>query len=330
MKLMKILRLTKHMMTEYSIFIFIKEEYKMKKIHYTLILLTLITGCNISNKNQSYTKMPKDVIPIQAHRGGGLAEPENTLETFNKSWEMKIIPEADIRTSKDSIIVCIHDDTPSRLAPGSPDSLINKSFGDMMLKQIKGLDVGEFRGKPGQHIPTLEEVFKQMEGKPNRLIYLDYKKISIPRLAGMVKKYHIERQVIFTSNNQGLICEWKVNIPQAPTLIWMGGTQEELGKKLDILRNTGFKGITTLQIHVKIINDSGEQVYSPSLNFLAELAKELKNKGILFQTLPWEVNDPAVYTKLLEVGVESFATDYPEISLKAFMEYKGLKNQHSK
>ena len=62
-------------------------------------------------------------------------------------------------------------------------------FEELDLKTAKTLDVGRYRGKPGERIPTLEEVFTAMKGHPDKLMYLDYKHIDMDRLAELVKKY---------------------------------------------------------------------------------------------------------------------------------------------
>jgi hypothetical protein len=38
--------------------------------------------------------------------------------------------------------------------------------------------------------------------------------------------------------------------------------------------------------------------------------------------LPWECSDQKAYEKLLALGAESFATDYPEVTLAAVRNYQ--------
>ena len=56
-------------------------------------------------------------------------------------------------------------------------------------------------------------------------------------------------------------------------------------------------------------------------DFLREVARELKPRGILFQALPWGAKDPAIYRQLLDLGVESFATDYPDVVVPVMREH---------
>ena len=48
---------------------------------------------------------------------------------------------------------------------------------------------------------------------------------------------------------------------------------------------------------------------------------ELRERGILFQTLPWGSTDRKLYWKLLDLGAASFATDHPQVTRDAVREY---------
>ncbi len=254
------------------------------------------------------------VYPIQLHRGGGMAVPENTLETFKWAWDRNVIPEADIRTTLDDVIVCIHDGNTERLAPNAPENLREKTISQMTLAEVKSLDVGEFRGKPGQRIPTLDEVFLAMSQDPRRFIFLDYKSISLQRLADMVTQYNIESQVIFTSRSHNLLCLWKQLIPSSQTMMWIGGSQTVINIKMNHLRRENFRSVTIIQFHY---HPEGEGC-SLSDDFILDAKKELEERGIIFQVLPWQINTPQVYKKLIDMGVVSFATDYPEVLLPVY------------
>jgi len=61
--------------------------------------------------------------------------------------------------------------------------------------------------------------------------------------------------------------------------------------------------------------------FSPSRQFLGEVSSELAERGILFQTLPYGASDAVTYSQLLDAGLASFATDYPDVTLKAVRDY---------
>jgi glycerophosphoryl diester phosphodiesterase len=271
----------------------------------------------------SYAK-ETSAFHIQAHRGAGIARPENTLESFRWSWVRGVTPEADLRTTSDGRIVCFHDANFKRVVSGIDEANKTGSIEQLPLDQVQELEVGAFRGKQftGQRIPTLESVFGEMRGHSERLLYLDVKKVDLNQLAYLVKKRQVERQVIFTSPDHRLIRQWKEIVPVSMTLNWNGGDESELSQKLGKLRNAGFDGITHLQIHVRVGDLNSDEPFLPRKEFLTLLGNELDRRGIVFQVLPWECSDPRAYKRLLELGVDSFATDYPEVTLAAVKSFR--------
>jgi hypothetical protein len=103
--------------------------------------------------------------------------------------------------------------------------------------------------------------------------------------------------------------------------ILLNGDEGMLRYRLERLRDEDFSGITQLQIHVEAIRNNGEWEFKPSLKFLRTIAAELKSSGVLFQSLPWECVDAEVYCRLLEAGVQSFASDYPKVALRVLREW---------
>jgi len=261
---------------------------------------------------------------IQAHRGAGIGLPENTLESFEWAWDHGVTPESDLRVTKDGHIVCFHDNDFKRVPKNIDKDTKKLGVEKVTLAELKKLDVGSFRGDQyaGERIPTLDSVLAKMHGHPERLLYLDIKNVNLDRLADLVHQHAVERQCIFTSTHYKLLQDWKQRIPESPTLLWNGGTQEELTKKMDELRKSNFAGITYLQIHVHIGDLASDEPFDPKSDFLKSLGEELKSRGIVFQVLPWECSDQRAYEKLLGLGAQSFATDYPEVTLAAVKSFR--------
>ncbi len=268
----------------------------------------------------------KDTAPlyIQAHRGAGKALPENTLESFQWAWKFGVIPESDLRTTKDGTIVCFHDPDFKRVPHNIDDSQKNSSIEKLPLSDVQKFDVGSFRGPQyaGEHVPTLASVFDAMRSQPARLLYIDIKTVDLDRLAALVREHGVEHQIIFTSEHPKLIRAWKTRIPESLTLLWNRGSEQQLEKKMSDLRKTGFDGITQLQIHVQVGDLNSVEPFKPSSAFLRKLGKELESRGIIFQVFSASCTDQRAYEKLLELGVVSFATDYPELTLHAMENFR--------
>jgi hypothetical protein len=165
-------------------------------------------------------------------------------------------------------------------------------------------------------------VLAEMRGRPERLLYLDIKTAKSEPLIALIDEYGVRRQVIFATTHHRLIRDWKQLLPESLALLWNGGSEAALTKKLAAVRETGFDGLTHLQIHVHVGDLVAAEPFTPSSQFLRTLGSELKSRGIVFQVLPWECSDQRAYEKLLELGAESFATDYPEVTLRAVKNYR--------
>ncbi len=298
---------------------------------YSTLAILLVAGC-------ATAPAKKAPFNIQAHRGAGLARPENTLESFKWSWNHEgITPEADLRTTKDGIIVTFHDKNFKRVPVNLDDK--TKTFGieALTFAEVEKLDVGSFRGEEfaGQRIPALTQVFEAMQDRPERLIYLDIKEMKTedyPKLAGLIRKYGIVKQAIFTTSHYDLIRQWNKIEPDSPTMMWVS-THKDPAKenaKLAEVRAENFAGLTYLQIHVHPKDgafdaNSPEPFKYPTLGFLKSIRAELAEHGVNFQMLPWKSQDPAIFNYLLEFGAQSFATDYPEVTFNAVQEFQKKK-----
>ena len=78
-------------------------------------------------------------------------------------------------------------------------------------------------------------------------------------------------------------------------------------------------------MHVRLdTNNLVAEPFDLSRAFLRSTGEELRWRGILYQSLPWGVAEPKVYWQLLDLGVASFATDHPEVTLKAVRDYYAM------
>lgn len=286
------------------------------------LILPLLTGC--SRPQAGPIRTEADIPVIQSHRGAGDLARENTLPTFELGWRLGTIPEADVRLSKDGVPVAFHDENFARLVKDAPPDLRKKGVHDLTWSELARLDVGAWKGPKfaGQRIPRIADVFAVMKDRPERRLYLDIKKVPLEQLAALAREYGVQRQVIVASTRYEFIRQWKRLVPESQTLLWMGGTQEKLAARIEELRQTDFADVTQLQIHVKVGDLKAEDPFTPSSAFLREVAGELHRRGILFQTLPLGKPDPAVYPMLMDLGVDSFATDDPVATVEAVRAYR--------
>ena len=168
---------------------------------------------------------------VQSHRGGGALTPENTIESFIATWALGVVPEADLRPTRDRVIVAFHDTTFARVVKDLRSDLRHKGVQDVTFQELSALDVGAWKDDAfaGQRVCSLAEIFTLMRGRPDRALYLDIKDVQLPQLADLVREFDVADQVIVAAPNEHLLRDWKQGVPQGQTLLWMGirGTGDE-------------------------------------------------------------------------------------------------------
>ncbi|MBI5689867.1 MAG: hypothetical protein HZC55_07180 [Verrucomicrobia bacterium] len=286
--------------------------------------------------------LPLERVIIQGHRGVGNLAEENTIEAFELAWKLGIYPESDLRMTRDGVIVPFHDNNFARVVKDASPELKKKGVKDLTYAELSQLDVGSYKGAQfaGRRVVPMATIFELMRGRPERHLYMDIKSIEFPRLAAEVRKYGIERQIVLASRKVDEIRAWKALVPESETLLWMHGNEAELRRDLEEHRRTKYAGITQLQIHVypKETKDTWAPPTDPSPPdnpfrlrnaFLIEVGKELRAHGVVFQVFPY-TDDPGVYARLLDLGVMSFATDYPDLCLRELRAYYAAKPSAAK
>lgn len=294
----------------------------MKTIVSAGILLLLIPAQEAARSEWTLRgRVPAGKVVVQSHRGAGHLAAENTLEAFELGWSLGTWPEADLRTTRDGVIVTFHDENFSRVVKDASPELKKKGAVDLTWEELSALDVGD-----GRRVTTLEPVFERMKGRPERHLYLDIKNVDLEKLAAKVKAHDVESQVVLASPKVAILRKWKSLAPASGTLLWMGGTEEDLRKRLTELRETDFAGVTQVQVHVRVkpkADPAAPDAFTLSDAFLIETGRELRSRDILYQSLPWGAADGKVYERLLDLGVMSFATDYPKQTMEAVRRYLG-------
>jgi hypothetical protein len=100
-------------------------------------------------------------------------------------------------------------------------------------------------------------------------------------------------------------------------ILWMGGTEEALSKRMAELRDRQFAGITLPQIHVW--SKEGGLQRPPQIFWRAK--ERSSGVAAFFSRFPWYSKDTALFKTWLDLSVTSSSTDYPEGTMKAIRDY---------
>ena len=158
------------------------------KIIVTLFLLTLVMFSNI--KCDQEANLPQR--GICAHRGANHSHPENTLSAFKEAIRLGAhMIEFDVRLTKDSALVILHDATLDRTTTGSG------KVENFTLNEIHKLDAGSWKNSEfkEERIPTLDETLEIMP----RNVWLNIHLKNDSLLGALVTKKIVESNRMFQS-----------------------------------------------------------------------------------------------------------------------------------
>src|SRR4051812_22513305 len=105
--------------------------YRRSGMHSTCVacgivmLITTLAAAQTPKKSDWTIKghIAPEQFVIQSHRGAGELAEENTPEAFELGWSLGTVPESDVRTTKDGVIVAFHDNNFARVVKDASEEL---------------------------------------------------------------------------------------------------------------------------------------------------------------------------------------------------------------
>lgn len=239
---------------------------------------------------------------VIAHRGDHVEAPENTIAAYENGIKHDVdYVEIDLRTTKDSVLVIMHDATVDRMTNGK-GKISDMSFAE--LRKLRVID--KIRDSTKTYaVPTFEEVLKTCKDKIH--IYLDFKSASVPQSYEMIKKYGMEKQVIVYINSPLQYDEWRKLVPSMPVMLSMP----------DNIKN-GDQLKTFLAKYPLELLDGDYSDYTT----------EIMNTAIAAGKTVWpdiqSADEDRNWDKALELGFKGLQTDHPK-ALIEYLKKKGLR-----
>lgn len=250
-------------------------------------------------------------IKVQAHRGGLLEVPENTMAAFDHAWALGTIPEVDVRTTSDGVLICLHDATLARTAPTSING--DTPVEQLSLAEVQAEDVGAWfdASHAGQRVPELRAVFDRLREDGAREVYLDLKAADMERLAALIQEYGVASQIIFVHNKAESGQVLKLLVPELRVGQWIGGDANVIYNRFQLLVEDDFVGMDWVQLHLnKGKKGEDDWPYALSQAQLRQAITQTAAAGVELEVLPFEFDCAGVKT-LVDMGVRRFATDEP-------------------
>jgi glycerophosphoryl diester phosphodiesterase len=252
---------------------------------------------------ESKIPITKNAFIVIAHRGNHENAPENTLAAFKDAIKIGAdYVEVDLRTSKDSQLVVMHDASLDRMT--DTKGLVSQYTLDSLKKiQVYNKAVPEL----GFHsIPLFEEVLAECKGKI--YIYLDFKNASVQQTHQLLLKYKMEKQVVVYINSMNQLLEWNQIAPQIPLMVSLPNN----------VQNKASLEKFASQFSFDILDGNFQQYNSELVGTARELNKPIwadiqsSNEGVP----QWE--------RAIGLGIKALQTDHPS-SLIAYLKEKKIR-----
>ncbi len=221
-------------------------------------------------------------VEIIAHRAGGFAATENSLEGLLIAIENRVYgSEIDVQKTKDKKYIINHDATFKRLAG------VDKAAKDMTYSEIEKLEIRDANSKDGvSGVPTLEEML--LASKSKIKLFVELKGAGIDEemaddIVGMIRAHRADADVAIISLDYKIIDYVERTYPELDT---------------GVLFFAGLGDVTKLNCDMLIMEEM--------LAFAGQI-EAIQNAGK--KAIVWTVNTEESMRKFLDSAVDAVITD---------------------
>lgn len=227
---------------------------------------------------------------VFSHRGASGEETEHTLKAYDLAIaEGSRYIEQDVLLSKDGTLYVSHDDSAKKLTG------VDRNYADMTDSEIDALQTSD-----GQKILKLSEVFDTYGEQVYYVIELKTDEAAEPFME-MVRKYAYDNRIIAQSENPDVLEKLKMEFPYMGTL-YLTKSQEDFNSGLDLWA-------------VDILSVKKDLMTQDNCN-AAHNAQPAKKFNV------WTLNEEEEIRKAIEMGVDSYFTDYTKRALDLEKQYR--------
>ncbi len=261
--------------------------------------------------------MPYQLPPypqLIAHRGNSGPSPENTRPAIEQAITLGVdMVEVDVRLSRDGLPVLIHNQTLRQTTNGSG------RVAKHTLAELKLLDAGSWKGPQfaGEPLLTLHETLELARHRVG--LNLDLKTHSaIWRTLEAVRQMNMTDEVIVTG------CCWScvktIRRSEARLTVLLN-----LNQAMDFLARRSAKSLFRLTYlsQTRTIRAAGININHHYVD--QELIDAAKRLGLSVWT--WSVNDEDRLQNLIDLGVDSITTSWPERMMPLMHRYRSRRSQ---
>lgn len=236
---------------------------------------------------------------IASHRGGALLWPENSRIAFENTTRLEVEQvEFDVHPSRDGKLVVIHDPTLERTTDGS---------GPVAAQDWASLSRLILKGTGGQRMLLLSEVIAIFKPTPIKL------RLEIKAAADRTPYPGLPRAIVETLAAEGVLDRTTVTSFQIETVaeaVRHGRPMQHVWLVTPAVQaDIGLAGVAELAkaFDVPMLGLRQDMLDGASLD-------AVRRAGL--RVGAWACNDAAAVGRMLELGVDVFTTDRPDLALE--------------
>lgn len=236
---------------------------------------------------------------IIAHRGNSGPSPENTRLAIEQAIDLGVdMVEVDVHISQDGIPVLIHH---SRLeyTTNGQGHVTEHNLSELRLLDVGGWKAPEFAG---ERILTLHDVLDLVRNRISLNLDIKTERV-IPATIKTIQEMRALNQVVISGCTQDCVKDIRSREPHLTVLL-------NLDAKLEQLALTG--PVALFRSHcLSVAEQSGAVGINIAHVFVNHpLVQQAHQKGL--SVWAWTVDDKERVRELLEMGVDSITTNWPE------------------
>lgn len=226
-----------------------------------------------------------------AHRGFSTVAPENSMVSFGAAVALGAQEiEFDLWSTKDRVLVSLHDDTLERVSNGKGkvydhtyDELLELDFGYKFSEKLGGLK-----------IPTFEQILQRLAGRVIMNIHVKIWDVGsqdpmIEEIVSLIRKYDCEKHIYFMTTNDEIIKKVMQYAPDMNICVGWDGNKDPM----------------SIVNRAIALNAYKVQLFKPYFN--KESIEKAHKHGILCNV--FFADDPNEAMEYLEMGVDTVLTN---------------------
>jgi len=236
---------------------------------------------------------------IASHRGGALLWPENSRIAFENTARLPVEQvEFDVHPTRDGKLVVIHDDTLDRTTDGK---------GPVAAREWSELSKVVLKGTGGQRMLLLDEVIEIFRPTPIILrieIKCGADRVPYPaghaaRVAEAIKQAKMLERSAFTSFQLATVLE-AVAAARPANHVWLATPNVQIDIGLaNVIATAKAANVPMLGLRQNMLS--------------AEIVAAVRKAGLGIGG--WACNDADAIARLLDLGVDVFTTDRPDLAV---------------